>query len=324
MRPVAEAGIKLNLRTLLHKCEESFSENQKQPSGVDARTNLYDPVSPMKPIAMTTTLPHLGLSSMGCPEATLEDILQLAESFCLDYVELRSLGGSTDLPAYLRNTPAPGPDRPQVRLLATPLCLLKATPEAVEEFYRFAELANRFHTLYLRVFGDGGSTLGEDIDEALLTKVAETLDTLRARMRERGWTAEILLETHDIFSSADRCLALNALLDQPVKILWDSFHTWNLGGESPWETWDKIEPWIKHIHHADSYSPRGTAHAAESKFAPTGQGNYPCEELLALLKEKRFDGGLTLEWEKLWFPELPHVKEVLGDFVRMFRGEQAR
>lgn len=252
---------------------------------------------------------------MGCPEATLDEILSLAQDFRLGYVELRSLGGTIDLPTYLKDAQAPNLDRPQVRLLATPLCLLKADHESMKTFYRFAELANRFDVPYLRVFGGGGSELGKAPDDESLAKAALIIETLRAHMLEQGWTAEILLETHDVFSSSERCLELNKHLDQPVKILWDSFHTWNLGGESPRESWDMIGPWIEHIHHHDSPEPAGSG---KIEFVATGKGLYPCNELHELVLQKNYQGGLSLEWEKLWHPELPPVNDVLGDFVRVF------
>jgi sugar phosphate isomerase/epimerase len=193
--------------------------------------------------------------------------------------------------------------------------LLKVEPGALDEFYRFAQLAKRFRTPYLRVFGMGGSMLGESPDASSLAKAAETINELRAHLREQECSAEILIETHDVFSASDRCLALNAHLDHPVKILWDSFHTWNLGGESPRESWSKLGPWIAHVHHHDCANPPGSG---DTGFVPSGQGRYPCEDLRTLLQEKHYRGGLSLEWEKLWHPELPPVGEVLGDFVQVF------
>lgn len=265
---------------------------------------------------MTETLTYtLGLSSMGCPDATLEEILSLAEAFRLQYVELRSLGNTIDLPAYLDNATAPAQGHPEVRLLATPLCIFKASPEAVLEFQRFAELARRFNTPYLRVFANGGNLLGDPPSEATLVRGAAVIEDLRAYLRQSGCPAEIVVETHDTLSSAERCLALNAQLKEPVKILWDSFHTWNLGGESPRETWSQIGQWVVQVHHHDCAQKPGSV---ETGFVPSGTGKYPCQDLRALLDEVAFRGGLTLEWEKLWHPELPHVREVLGDFIRVF------
>ncbi len=257
----------------------------------------------------------LGFSSMGCPEATLEEVLSLAEAFRLQYVELRSLGDTIDLPTYLGDATAPAQGRPKVRLLATPLCIFKTSPEAVLEFHRFAELAKRFRTPYLRVFANGGSVLGAPLDEATLIRGAAVIEDLRAYLRKSGCTAEIVVETHDALSSAERCLALNAHLKEPAKILWDSFHTWNLGGESPRETWNQIGHWVIQVHHHDCAQVPG---ADETGFVPSGTGKYPCQDLRVLLDEVAFSGGLTLEWEKLWHPELPHVRDVLGDFIHVF------
>ena len=46
--------------------------------------------------------PIIGFSTLGCPDSTLEQALGLAERFGLTTIELRALGGSLDLPAYLQ------------------------------------------------------------------------------------------------------------------------------------------------------------------------------------------------------------------------------
>lgn len=117
---------------------------------------------------------------------------------------------------------------------------------------------------------------------------------------------ELLMETHFAYRSSARCLKLNERLESPLAILWDSSHTWEIGGESPAETWRELGSLIRHVHYKDSTHDR--------KLALPGCGAYPTEELFALLRRENFAGGVSLEWEKIWVPELPPLTEALAAF----------
>jgi len=43
-------------------------------------------------------------STLGCPECTLDEVLRLAADHGIAGVELRCLGGTTDLPGWLEET----------------------------------------------------------------------------------------------------------------------------------------------------------------------------------------------------------------------------
>jgi sugar phosphate isomerase/epimerase len=135
-------------------------------------------------------------------------------------------------------------------------------------------------------------------------------------MEKCSATCEILLETHSAFSAPISCVRLNARLENPVRILWDAHHTWRSAGESPSESWNQIGEWVRHVHFSDS----------QSREAPTGYdcvlpgtGEYPVEALRELLWEKHYAYGISLEWERLWHPELGDVREALDQFQNLFR-----
>ncbi len=256
----------------------------------------------------------LGFSTLGSPQATFPEACALARAHGLGFVELRSLAGTTDLPAHFRQHP-PGTFAPEVRVLGTSLSLLSAKPADLDAFYAMAALAHdTLRVPYLRVFGEAGAPFGPELSTAQLAAAAATVRTVRERLAREGWRVEVLLEAHDVFSSADRCLALNAYLDEPLALLWDSHHTWRETGEPLAETWRKIGPRVRHIHYKDSVpGPDGGVH-----HTLPGEGAFPGEALRELLVEVGYRGGLSLEWERLWHPELPPLEEALPLFLGIF------
>ncbi|MCE0497625.1 MAG: sugar phosphate isomerase/epimerase [Methylacidiphilales bacterium] len=251
-----------------------------------------------------------GFSSIGYPEASLSEMASLALEFGLDFIELRALGGTIDLPGYFAAVDATPPVGPGVRLVATSLHLTEATGEDIDTFLRFVDVATALRAPYVRVFGGGDSLPDSAMDQA-----AQTVRRCRSLMRERSAACEILIETHSSFSSPAACLRLNQRLDEPVLVLWDSHHTWRIAGESPAQTWRQIGPLVRHIHFNDSQSQKA---GAKYKCVLPGAGEYPVEALRRLLSQEHYSHGISLEWEKLWHPELPDVRQALKEFKPLF------
>ncbi len=114
-------------------------------------------------------------------------------------------------------------------------------------FFDFMKLADQLGTTYVRVFG--GGDFSEDLDPEKLRHAAAVVRRIREKAAAEGWRAEPILEMHDAFSNSERCQRLNSLLDAPLSLLWDSHHTWRIGGEALADTWQAVSPLIRHIHY---------------------------------------------------------------------------
>jgi sugar phosphate isomerase/epimerase len=258
-----------------------------------------------------------GFSSIGYADASLAEMSALGTEFGLDFIELRALGGSTDLPAYFTSGESGKeirPTQPRVRLVATDLHLMNATGETIDTFLQTVDVATKLGACYVRVFG--GGSWGVPISEAALEHAARVAGQCRTALRARSADCEILLETHSAFSSPELCLKLNEKLDEPLNLLWDSHHTWRNAGESPRESWQRIGSLVRHIHFSDSIS---KAPELGYRCVLPGTGEYPAEALRQVLVENGYCHGVSLEWEKLWHPELPHVRTALQEFDRLFK-----
>ncbi|HVU23781.1 MAG TPA: sugar phosphate isomerase/epimerase [Opitutus sp.] len=249
-------------------------------------------------------------STLGCAESSLPDALALAARHGLDGLELRALGGTLDLPAYLHatyGTPAKlaaalHGAAVRITVLDSSLRLAGATAADRAGFLDFVPWAEALGVPWLRVF-DGECAAGEPgAGEA-----AAALRWWRDLRQARGWRVDCAIETHDALLTSAEILRFVAAAPG-AKILWDTHHTWKLGGEDPLATWRAIRPHVAHVHVKDSVTPpgAGSAHA----YTLPGRGEFPMGALAPVLR-REFTGSVSLEWERLWHPELPPLESAL-------------
>ncbi|NBQ57827.1 MAG: sugar phosphate isomerase/epimerase [Opitutaceae bacterium] len=250
-------------------------------------------------------------SSLGCPELDLDGALALVAKHGLEGAELRVLGGTVDLPAYFTaqfGSPAAlvaklGAESRRIVALDTSLKLIGNTPEEREQFLQFLPWAEALGVPRLRVF-DGGSGL----DETTLAQAVDTVRWWQAMRRERGWRADLMVETHDSLANA-AAIRRFAMAAPGCAVLWDSQHTWLRGGEDPLVTWAAIRDLVVHVHVKDSIDVPSAKHSWT--YVLPGTGRFPIAPLLAALRADAFAGPVSLEWERLWHPYLPTLDAAL-------------
>jgi sugar phosphate isomerase/epimerase len=54
-------------------------------------------------------------------------------------------------------------------------------------------------------------------------------------------------------------------------------------------------------------------------YVPFGEGDMPIGEILDLIVSDGFDGWLSYEWEKWWYPELAAAEDELPRFIGHIR-----
>lgn len=250
-------------------------------------------------------------SSLGCPELNLEQMLLLASRHGMTGVELRAVAGSVDVVGYLagafgtpqalagimRTKPA------KILALDTSLRLADNTPEQREDFLKFLPWAEALGVRRLRVF-DGG----KPGDAASLGAMAETVKWWRQLRTEKGWRADLMVETHDALFTASAIEAFQKLAPD-TGILWDTHHTWKIGCEDPLVTWRGIRAQVVHVHVKDSVSiPHGN-HSFSYRLP--GEGEFPMAPLREVLRAE-YSGPVSLEWERMWIPELAPLEDALS------------
>ena len=249
-------------------------------------------------------------SSLGCPDLSLDETLALAMRHGVGAVELRSLGGTVELPAYFteefgtQEKLAAFVRASGVRVVGfnASLHLTGATAAERDQLVAFGPWAEALGVRWLRVFD------GENADTTSLGEALETLRWWRELRAARGWAVDVSVETHDsLFTAAaiERFLAAAP----GAAILWDAHHTWRKGGEDPVATWRAIHASVVHVHVKDSINVPSARHPFT--YVLPGDGEFPIAPVLAELRAGRFAGPVSLEWEKLWHPYLPSLDEAL-------------
>lgn len=252
------------------------------------------------------------VSSLGCPELSLGELLALAVRHGIGAVELRTLGG-LDVPSYLRKefgTPAAFAGfvaAQPVRVIGfgTSMSLVGPGRKRQDLFLEFLPWAEALGGVRLRVF-DGG----KNWTDAEFAEAVAFLHWWQAERATRGWRSDIMIETHDFLFTAAVLQRFLAVAPKGTAILWDTHHTWRIGGESPTVTWRAVRDSIVHLHVKDSVTlpdPNG-----KYAYVLPGAGEFPMRDLLTVLETDRFGGPLSLEWERQWHPTLPPLDEALA------------
>jgi len=245
---------------------------------------------------------RLAFSTLGCPGDPVERIIDIARDASAGAVELRCCAGEPVFPDCDRAT------------LHGVRSRLASAGLAVACLAGYAEVGGRVDPLpalrwqvvaarelgapYVRVFGsaDGGPD-ARDLAIARLRTAAAAID---------GTDVTILLETHDAFpTGAAVADILGEVGSAQVGAIWDVVNPWR-NGEEPQETLTALGPWLRHVQLKDVSSP--------SDLTPVlpGAGAIPIRRVLGLLDDVGYDGWLSLEWERAWYPSIPPLPVALA------------
>ncbi|MET9615568.1 sugar phosphate isomerase/epimerase family protein [Kitasatospora indigofera] len=233
---------------------------------------------------------RLALSTLGTPGAPLADSVALARSFGLDGLELR-LHPDTGVHAGLDTTGRAAVRRTLGGLPAfclsgyVRICEPGDDEPVIEALRADLRLARDLGAGHVRVFPGG-----EDLDAG-----ARRL----AAVADEG--PRVLVETHDALPTG---AAVAALLERAPRVgaIWDLLHPWR-HGEDPAETLRHLGDRLLCVQIKDAAS------ATDTTPVPLGRGGVPLAAARKLLDG--FDGWVSLEWERTWYPDIPPVEHVL-------------
>ena len=262
----------------------------------------------------------LGVSTLGCPDWTLDEILTRVPGYGYEGIELRGLGPDLDLtkaPAFtasaIEGTVRRFADAGLAVCGVDTSCSFtdpdaSARERALEEGRRAVDLAAALGAPTVRVFGGG---IADEVGRPdAVKRVASALVELGEYAESVG-TVLVVLETHDAFSTgAQAADVLRQAAHPRVRALWDLHHPFRQG-EAPAETFDALGPYVEQAHVKDS-KPGGT-------YCLLGEGDIPILPMLRLLKSGGYDGWINLEWEKRWIPALADPSVAFPQYAALLR-----
>ena len=244
----------------------------------------------------------------------MQRVADAVAEYGYDGIELRLVDGAlidaTTLPPTARDAVASVLKQASVSVACFDSSVRLTRPETFLELRASLQLAHDLQAPFVRVFGGRADPQApstgshEEIGERLapLLDVAESLDVT------------ILLETHDVFSSAASTSALLDHVSHPrLGAVWDIRHTWG-AGESPEQAAALLGDRLLHVHVKDA---RNTLDGLELCFL--GEGHVPVRESLAVLRRVGYTGWISVEWEKHWHPQLAEPEVAFPQHAAVLR-----
>jgi sugar phosphate isomerase/epimerase len=274
----------------------------------------------------------LSFSTLACPDWSMPQIIATASSAGYEGIELRFVEGEDSLwklpvfrGAALVSTKQALADHGLAISCLDTSCRFDSPDAAdrqrwVSEGGKMSDLAAELDAPGLRVFGD-------------------TIRPEAGRDSTRGWIAdsicqlaeiaapkevEVWLETHGDFASARDTSEILALIAHTnTGVVWDPINSYVATRERPADGSATLAAAIRHVHVKDirRNEPKGDPESWE--YVLTGEGDFPLQELLGVLKKREYNGFLSFEWEKKWHPELADAEIALPHFVEWFRKNRA-
>lgn len=296
--------------------------------------------------------PLLAFSTLSCPVWSFDEIVARGVEYGYDGVEIRLIERETDLLKRPEFRPPQLAERKrQLSDAGFQICGLSSSVrfEETDSTTRsaqlaagraYCDLAREFGASFVRVFGD---KLTSERDEASqLEWIASGLQRLGEYAATVG--INILIETHGDFCRSDKMAALMSRVICPaVGVLWDTHHPWRFHDEPIADTWNRLMPWTRHTHWKDSVTRPAElqqevsadvaaqmaeaarlAHATNTghqhaDYALFGGGEFPARECLQKLLADDYSGWYSLEWEKMWHPQIEVPEIAVRLFSKKFR-----
>jgi len=268
--------------------------------------------------------PKLSFSTLGCPDWSLDKILDFAVANGYGGVEIRGLQRQLDLtksPEFSSNenillTVKRFKDK-NIKIvdLGSSAQMHHADSATrkknLDEAKNFIQLAEQLHCPYIRVFPNNipkGQSKSQTID-----LIIEGLKELGGYARGKGVT--VLMETHgDIVESKDIEQIMRSVGQAEVGLVWDIVNMWSVTKEPVAGVYGRLKKYIHHTHIKDLKIAGG-----QEEPVLLGKGNTPIFEAIDLLAKDKYKGYYSFEWEELWHPNIVKPEIAIADYANVMR-----
>jgi len=265
----------------------------------------------------------LAFTTLGCPDWTLQEIVENASRMGFDGIEFRGLKDEIDiskLPEFTREIEETKKLFSDHKITVSGIALSarfavvdsEKMEKHFEETRRGIKLAAQLDAKIVRVFGGNvpeGYTL-----EKVIPVLVENLRLMGDVAKDYGVT--LALETHDAWTDSSVVSRVMEEINHPnVGVLWDMHHPFRFNHEDPEETYGNLAPYIVSVHVKDSILDEN----GQVRYVLFGEGDVPLKKMLEMLRDGGYDGYVTFEWEKRWRRELPEPETAFPRFVEKMR-----
>ncbi len=261
----------------------------------------------------------LTFSTLACGEWSRETVIERAAAFGYDGVEWRGGPQGHVSPAL------PAAERQALRRRVADAGLISL---AVTAYSRFVspEPAERAAQLdHLRQHLDLAADLGAKFVRTFLGQLPPgrtaaqaapaIADSLRAAAEYAAPRGVIVAaESHDDWVRSAALAEILAAAPHPaLRALWD-FGNAFAAGEDPAEGLRVIGPYLGYVHMKD-----GVLTGGHWRLTQLSQGQVPLKSVIHGLRAMGYTGGLCVEWERAWHPELEPADTALPAALAVLR-----
>ena len=269
-------------------------------------------------------LPLLSFSTLGCPDWTLDKILDVAVANNYKGIEIRGIQREMDLSksphfnsdASIKETKKKFSDK-NLKIVGFGSSAAMHHADAAErsksmdEAKRFIEIADKAGCPYVRVFPNNFPK--ETPKEKTMELMSSGLNDL-AKF-SKGTDVKVLMETHgDLIWSDDLVKVMNTVDASQVGLVWDISNMWTVTKEDPKIVYEKIKKWVRHTHIKDISLANG-----KETYTLFGEGDVPAFEAIDLLTKGGYKGYYSFEWEKMWHPEIAEPDIAIPQYAQAMK-----
>ena len=264
----------------------------------------------------------LAFTTLGCPDWDLATATRNGKAYGFEGIDIRTIRGTNRVFELEEFTSGLSDSVATVEKSGLELTCFSSSvkaypgadelPEHLAELRSYVELCRAFGVRRIRIFGGTIDTTPRDrAIEIAIDNCRRYLDLAAPH------GVDLLFETHDSWTGSPHIQrVLEAVDSEHLKVVWDLAHPYRYSSESPQETWDRLGKWVANTHWKDA---RGGGER-ESDLCLVGEGDLPLGEFKRVLDAGGYDGYYTLEWEKMWHPELEEPEVAFPRFVEFMRG----
>ncbi len=256
----------------------------------------------------------IAFSTLCCPNYDWTDIFTMATDLGFDGIEVRHIKeDEAKSPFSYENCEETLEMLKKMHIeipcLSTGGCLKidELWEDTKNEILTYISIASKLGTKYIRILADIHEAPEGEVDDEVVCK----------RIKELVPEAEksditLLVETNGVYADTERlCNLLNVVASDNVAALWDVHHPYRYFNESPEATLTNLGAYIKHVHVKDSVKNSDDKVA----YKIIGEGDLPIDEFMLALKSINYEGYVTLEWVKRWYPDLTDACIIFPKFV---------
>lgn len=260
-------------------------------------------------------------STLGCPEWSYEKVLSEAQRMGFTGLEIRGIDGvmradkipqlsKDQLPETKRELAEKG-----LEIIGFGTSCRFHSPEeygaAVEEGKRAIDVCADAGIPFIRVFGD--QIKDESEQQEVIGRVAKGIRELCDYAA--GTPVMVLQEVHGNFNRLETIMGVvEKVKDCPnFGLIWDIAHSDKTYGDD-WKTfYQGIRSYIRHVHIKDHIREKGFS------LCLVGDGDIPIKDIVHTLESDGYHGYYSIEWEKLWHPDLPDAEIAFPGFLEYMK-----